>query len=81
MPEMNDQPESIGMATMDRDGTIVLLLRADDGAGTIGDTRLVYSRSDSHYQEILDHLDGLRPGEKKAVPPWPDSTSPKRATK
>ena len=66
-------PASIGTATMTADGTIVLDLRAEGPGGMIGDSRLVYPRTDKQYAEILKHLGGLRPGEHKSVPPWPDS--------
>jgi hypothetical protein len=54
------------------DGSIVLRLRAAGTGGVAGEGRIVYSPSDPHYQEVLRHLGGLRPGETKSVPPWPD---------
>lgn len=71
--EMADE-ESIGMATMEPDGTIVLYLRAeDDESGAVGDATLLYPRSDPDYRRVLDHLGGLSPGEEKPVRPFPDS--------
>lgn len=67
------QQSSIGLATMQKDGTIILNLRAEDGDGMIGDARLVYPTSHPEYQKILQHLGGLLPGENKPVPPWPDN--------
>jgi len=64
--------ESIGEATMESDGTIVLLLRAEGPAGERGDALLRYSPSHREYQDVLKHLGGLKPGEKKPVPPWPE---------
>ena len=63
--------ESIGMATMRDDGTIVLQLRAEGPSGIIGDGRMEYPPSHARYQYILDHLGGLTPGEQKPVPPFP----------
>lgn len=63
--------DSIGVATMQADGTIILDLRATDGAGAIGDARLVYGKDHEDYQMVLDHLGGLAPGESKPVPPFP----------
>jgi hypothetical protein len=63
--------ESIGMAKMKKDGTIVLTLRAE-APGTMGDAQLVYPPSHAQYQAILEHLGGLAPGEEKPVPPWQD---------
>lgn len=66
-------PESIGVATMELDGTIVLQLRAEDPeTGARGDGRMTYPRGHKEYDAILKHLGGLRPGETKPVPPWPD---------
>ncbi|MBI4545428.1 MAG: hypothetical protein HY703_09545 [Gemmatimonadetes bacterium] len=66
-----DMP-SIGVATMAEDGTIVLELRAEAPGGVSGHGRLVYPPTHKDYQQILKHLGGLRPGESKPVPPWPD---------
>jgi hypothetical protein len=64
---------SIGTATMLRDGTIVLDLRAASGpAGPKGDARLTYPPGHPQYREILEHVGGLRPGETRNVPPWTD---------
>ena len=62
---------SIGVATMKPDGTIVLQLRAQGPGGAIGDGLLTYSPGHERYQEILNHLGGLKPGESKLVPPFP----------
>jgi hypothetical protein len=61
---------TIGSAAMDPDGTIVLSLVADDGAGTIGHAMLRYPPDHGQYAEILEHLGGLEPGDSKPVPPW-----------
>lgn len=66
-------PQSIGMATMNSEGTIILDLRAEGAGGARGDARLLYPRGHKQYDEILKHLGGLRPGEKKPVPPWPEN--------
>ncbi len=63
---------SIGSATMSADGTITLDLRAVGSGGLTGDARFVYPRGHKDYEEILRHLGGLRPGETKPVPPWPE---------
>ena len=66
---------SIGMATMDADGTIVLYLRAT-APGVVGDGLVRYRPGDKDYDAVLKHLGGLRPGESKPVPPWPASPNP-----
>lgn len=62
--------ESIGVAQMISDGTVVLDLRAIAGGGQ-GEARMVYPPSHPRYREIVEHLGGLKPGETKPVPPWP----------
>ena len=64
--------DSIGSATMEADGTIVLQLRAEGTDGQTGDGLLRYPPAHPRYQEILQHLGGLKKGEVKAVPPWPE---------
>jgi hypothetical protein len=64
--------DSIGSATMEADGTIVLMLRAEGEGGMIGDAMFSYPPGHERYQRTLDHLGGLEPGQTKPVPPWPD---------
>ena len=61
---------SIGEATMEQDGTIVLTLRAEGPGAARGDAQFRYPPSHPEYREILAHLGGLKPGERKPVPPW-----------
>lgn len=63
---------SIGTATMEADGTIVLRLIARGPGGIIGHGMLRYPPTDPKYRDILAHIGLLRPGESKSVPPWPD---------
>ncbi len=65
-----EAPPSIGQASMQSDGTIVLELRAEDSKGSIGEGRLVYPPSHPQYRNILQHLGTLKPGETKPVRPW-----------
>lgn len=69
---MPDDSEYIGKATMTEDGTIILDLRAEDPIAGIGHARLLYPSSHPQYDEVLNHLGGLRPGEEKLVRPWDD---------
>lgn len=62
----------IGTAWMERDGTIVLQLRAEGPGGIVGDSMVRYPRSHREYDQVLRHLGGLKPGETKPVPPWPE---------
>jgi hypothetical protein len=63
---------SIGVASLDAAGAIVLDLRATDGRGILGDGRVVVPPGDPRFRAILDHVGGLGPGETKPVPPWPE---------
>lgn len=62
----------IGIATIGEDGTVVLELRAEGPEAAIGHGTITYPRSEPQYEEILDHLGGLRGGESKPLPPWPE---------
>ena len=63
---------SIGSAWMEADGTIVMQLRAEGPGSTIGDALFRYPKTHPQYDMVLGHLGGLKAGEKKPVPPWPE---------
>jgi len=65
-------PEPIGWAEMEVDQTIVLFLRAEGPGGIVGHGVLRYPRSHPQYAELLAHIGGLRPGQRRSVRPWPD---------
>jgi len=67
---MSDEQDSIGMATMSKDGTIHLFLRAEGPGGIHGDALLTYEKSDPEYQDVMKHIGGIMVGEEKPVPPW-----------
>ncbi|MFH0887339.1 MAG: hypothetical protein V1843_04150 [bacterium] len=70
---VDDYEKSIGSATMKDDGTIILMLRAEDpSSGAMGDAMFTYPPSHAQYQMILKHLGRMKPGETKQVPPWPN---------
>lgn len=66
---MSEQ-EPIGQATMQDDGTIVLDLYAS--GPVMGTAQIRIAPGDERYQDTLTHLGGLKPGEQKLCPPWPD---------
>jgi hypothetical protein len=68
---MRDQAP-IGAAMMESDGTLVLTLRAESEGGLVGHYQVRYRPDDSDYDDVLRHLGGMKPGEEKAVPPWPE---------
>jgi len=62
-------PRLIGMATMKPDGTIVIdIYGGPETNYALG--HLEYRPTDPNYRAVLDHLSGLKPGERKGVPPW-----------
>jgi hypothetical protein len=67
---VKDDP--IGVATMEGDGTIVLQLRAEGPGGQRGDALFRYPKGHPEYDQVLRHLGGLKKGESKPVPPWPE---------
>jgi hypothetical protein len=52
---------------MQADGSIVLDLYRP------AHVRETYAPSDPRHADILRHVGGLKPGEQKLVPPWPDA--------
>jgi len=50
------------------DGTLELDLRGPSGA----QSRVVYLTTHADYKKTLAHLGGMKPGDEKPVPPWPD---------
>jgi hypothetical protein len=66
------EPAIIGRARMLADGTIVLALMVPAHA------QLTYPPSHPQYASVLSHLGGMKPGEEKPVPPWPDPFDPAR---
>lgn len=68
----SNKTQSIGEATMQADGTLVLRLRAESADGAIGESLLTYLPTDDRYESILKHIGDLNPGESKPVPPWDD---------
>lgn len=62
---LTPQRTIIGTARMREDGTIVLDLRHPW-------MHQEYPPGHPRHASIVEHVGGLRPGEEKAVPPWPD---------
>ncbi|HXJ00638.1 MAG TPA: hypothetical protein VNH44_05405 [Micropepsaceae bacterium] len=66
--------KSIGVATMLQDGTILIGVGGPDA--TRAQAVLMVEPGDTNYQSIIDHVGGLKPGETKPIPPWPDQPPP-----
>lgn len=62
-------PESIGTATIEADGTLVLQLRAQTG-GAVGDATLRYPPDHADYAEVKAHVGEIEVGQTVPVAPW-----------
>jgi hypothetical protein len=71
MPD-DDATRPIGTATMMEDGTLVLDLVAEGRRGERGIARILRPPSHPRYAAWIEHLGGLKTGEEKVVPPWPE---------
>src|SRR6266567_2300071 len=70
---------SVGVATMLENGTILIGIRGPAVDGPL-QAVLMIEPGDTNYQQIIDHVGGLKPGETKSIPPWPDQV-PKEPSK
>ncbi len=68
----DDAPKDVGMAEMDKDGTLRLHLRTETADGTIGEAMLIVPPKDDRYAGMLAHLQGIQPGQAKPIPPFPE---------
>jgi hypothetical protein len=66
---------SVGVATMLANGTILIGV-GGNGPGARAQAVLEIHPGDTNYQMIVDHVGGLKPGETKLIPPWPDPPAP-----
>jgi hypothetical protein len=62
--------ESIGVATQEADGTIVLQLRTPKGSGMVGDALVRYPPGDPNYQSIARHVGPIPRGGSVPVRPF-----------
>src|SRR5258705_10164224 len=77
--ENSDPAPSVGVATMLENGTILVGIRGPARDGPL-QAVLMVEPGDTNYQQIIEHVGGLKPGETKSIPPWPDQ-SPKPSDK
>jgi hypothetical protein len=67
-----EAPASVGSAEMAKDGTLRLMLRAETADGMIGEMTMVVPPGDPRYAGYVAHLGGMRPGDAKPIPPFPE---------
>ena len=70
-PPARPEPENVGSAYMQPDGTLEMSLRTETQDGTIGEALLVVAKDDPRYADMVKHLGGIKPGEGRAIPPFP----------
>lgn len=64
------RPTSVGVATLQPDGAIVLQLRAGGPGGQVGDALIRMPPDDPRYAPIREHLGEMKVGESVPVRPW-----------
>ncbi|MBK8090787.1 MAG: hypothetical protein IPK32_01985 [Verrucomicrobiaceae bacterium] len=67
----SEASEVIGSASMDADRMITVMLRAEDGHGMAGDAAFFMNTDHKDYDETIQHVGGLKPGQSKPYPAWP----------
>jgi hypothetical protein len=77
-PRTDGQPGKVASSTttieyawLEDDGSIATEFRINFGGGCAMGTKR-YKTTDKQYKDLLEHLGGLKPGERKRVPPWED---------
>jgi hypothetical protein len=65
------EPESVGSAKMEKDGTLKLYFRTETAQGMVGEALTVVKPGDKDYESIRKHLAGIQPGKGMPIPPFP----------
>jgi hypothetical protein len=72
MPTNQDTIIYIGEARMEDNGDIIITFhKTGDGIHTSAQFRC--KPGTERYENVIKHVGGLKPGESKLVPPWPDN--------
>lgn len=66
------QEQTIGVATQDADGTIVLQLRTPAESGIVGDALVRYRPDDPNYPAVAKHVGPIPKGGSVLVKPFPE---------
>jgi hypothetical protein len=69
---MAEAEDTIGVATQEPDGTIVLNLRADGPLEATGNALLRYPPSHPDYGMVKNHVGPIPPGGSVMVKPFPE---------
>ncbi len=65
--------DSIGIAWLEKDGTLKLDLQKSTEAQRNFHNVLMIKPNNPSYGKYIEHLGGIKPGERKRVPMWPQS--------
>ena len=71
LPPPPDEPESVGTARMEKDGTLKLYLRTETPEGLVGEMLMVVPPDDPRHAGMVQHLGGIKPLEARPIPPFP----------
>jgi hypothetical protein len=71
MAQPDTQAESIGVASQETDGTIILTLRATGEGGIVGGAQFRYPPTHPQYAMIKAHVGPIPPGKSVNVRPFP----------
>ena len=66
------RPPPVGTATMDGEGTITLRLRSVS-QGMVAETVRTLAPQDPEYAATIEHLGGIKPGESRVIPAYPNA--------
>ena len=66
----------IGVATMLPDRSIQMQLRSVQCDGMIAESVMTVRPEEPSYADIVTHVGGLNPSEKKPIPAWPTEACP-----
>lgn len=70
--ENGEKIKSVGTALLKDDGTIILVLGTGGATDQKASILVQYKPKDKEYQKIIEHVGGLKAGEAKNIPPWPE---------
>jgi len=60
-----------GIATLKASGDLCIQLRSQDAGAPVAEGYFCYPPSDPQYKSIRAHVGEIRPGEEKAIAPFP----------
>lgn len=71
-PTPGETAGTIGIASMPADRMITVILRAQNGKSSVGNAAFFMNPDHKDYQKTIQHVGGLKPGQSKPYPAWPE---------